>query len=159
MENTLLVNDMLLANKFIYRFIDPSRKDVIVFKNIDEKSRKSGKEFLSKRIIGMPGDKIIIKNGYVHINGKKLDEPYIKEKCNIDITLRSRNTKNIKSGKIEFQKLETGEVTIPNNHYFVMGDNRNNSRDSRFFGFIPRESIIAKPTLRYWPLKRIGFIH
>jgi signal peptidase I len=158
MENTLLVNDMLLAEKISYKFFQPKRGDIIIFSNPDIEEAKSGKKFMAKRVIGLPGESISIKSGEVYINDKKLYEPYIKEKCNLDVILYDRNIKN-NSGIVEFHKLTTGEITIPKNHYFVMGDNRNNSKDSRFFGPVDRKLIIAKPLIIYWPPKRIGMIH
>ena len=156
MENTLLINDMLLANKFIYFFKDPVRQEIVIFKSIEKDAKKTGKIYIIKRVIGMPGDKIQIKDGHVYINDKKLSEPYIKELCaqdfisNIDIKLSLTGQ--------PYMDGSSKPLVIPKGHYFVMGDNRNNSRDSRYFGFLPRKQIIGRAMFRYWPPSRIGLI-
>ncbi len=157
MENTFLINDMLLANKVIYCFKSPVRKDIVIFRNVEEKGIKAGKEFLIKRVIGVPGDKISLKNGEIYLNDKKQNEKYIKEKCNSDIILHKLISKNPETGKMELSTLKN-EITVPDNRYFVMGDNRNNSRDSRYFGFLPEKNVIGRAMFRYWPLNRIGIL-
>ncbi|AGB40605.1 signal peptidase I [Halobacteroides halobius DSM 5150] len=131
MRPTLQPGDRILVNKLIYRFRDPKRGEVIVFKYPVNPNRK-----FIKRVIGLPGDTIKIVDGRVYVNGKPLEEDYTLEKSYTDYPA----------------------IKIPANNYFVLGDNRNNSKDSRFWGFVPRENIIGKATVIFWPLNRINFI-
>jgi len=151
MEENLLIGDHLLVNKFalgptqtaVERTLLPigtiKRGDVIVFKYPVEPDR----DFI-KRVIGLPGEKVELKNKKVSINDKPLDEPYV-------------HFLEPPSGRSEFHE-ETGfdvrerygPVTVPPNQYFVMGDNRDNSQDSRYWGFLPRENVKGKALLIYW---------
>lgn len=124
MEPNLHSGQRLLISKVVYKFHEPERGDIIVFPNPNNQD-----EDYIKRIIGLPGETIEIKGGVVYINGLELDEPYIK-----DPSSRS------------FEKQE-----IPENEYFVLGDNRNNSTDSRTGWTVPRESIVGKAWLSTWP--------
>ena len=136
MEPTLQINDQLIVNKLQYRFNEPSRGDIIIF-NATENLKKEGvNEAFIKRIIGIPGDTIEIKNNQVYLNEQPLNETYIKEAINYDYD----------------------KVTIPANNYFVLGDNRNNSYDSVHWGFVPRGNIIGKATKIYFPLDRAQVI-
>ena len=89
---------------------------------------------LVKRIIGLPGEILAVHDGYVWINNQALNEPYT----------------------LEAPTYSYGPVTIPENSYFVMGDNRNNSKDSHFWGFLPKENITGKVMIRYWPFSSFG---
>lgn len=129
--------EFLLTDKISYRFDNPKRGDVIVFKAPD------GKDEYIKRIIALPGEKIMIENGKVFINGKILNEPYLSPE---QITNEGNFAKN---GK---------ELLVPENSFFVMGDNRDHSLDSRAFGFIERTKIIGKAWLVYWPPQKSGII-
>lgn len=133
MEPTLTEGDMIAANKIIYRFSEPKRGDIIVFKYPLNPDR----DFV-KRLIGLPGEKVQIKNSTLYINGKKVAEPYLPK-------------------GLKFQ--DYGPVTIPKDKYFMMGDNRNNSLDSRAWGEMPRENIIGKAAIIYWPVNRIRILH
>jgi signal peptidase I len=138
MENTLLIGDHLLVSRFGYDagvpltswhvslWRDPQRQQVIVF----HPPFAGGNDYI-KRVIGVPGDRLEIRNGVVWINGKPLDEPYV--------TFPMSTT----------EKYAYQSVTVPRHHYFVMGDNRGNSYDSRFWGFVPRENIIGTPLFIY----------
>lgn len=130
MRPTLLNSERLVVNKFIYRFTEPQRGDVLVFRYPSDPSR----DFI-KRVIAVGGDTIEIKDGRVFVNGELLDEPYILE--------RTRGSYPL--------------ARVPEGHVFVMGDNRNNSEDSRFrdVGFVPLELIKGKAVLVFWPLDRI----
>jgi signal peptidase I len=131
--------EFLLTDKVTYRFKDPKRGDIIVF---EAPVAPNNEEFI-KRIIGLPGDKVAVHDEHVYINGEKLDEPYLASTVNTDPS--------------EF--LQAGQtVTVPADHYFVMGDNREHSSDSRSWGFITRESITGRAWLIYWPLNRAGFV-
>lgn len=127
MENTLQEGDKILVNKFAYKFSDPHRFDVIVFK-------QNGKEhsyYNIKRIVGLPGETVQIKDGLVYIDGKALTEKVI--------------TDPIVNGG-----LADDEITLDENEYFVLGDNRNNSEDSRFanIGNIVKDDIVGKAFIR-----------
>lgn len=122
MEPTLTAGDRVIA-------IKPEklkRKDIVVINDPEGE-----KNVLIKRIIGLPGEKIIIKKGNVYINNVKISEPYIKEK-----------------------PLYVLEKKVPENHYFLLGDNRNDSKDSSVWGPVPKELIIGKVVCLYWPFKR-----
>ena len=135
--------DYLLTDKISYRFNTPQRGDVIVFKAPpSEPCAEIECEYI-KRIIGLPGDKIKVQNGYIYINGQKLKEAYLP--------------KDLTSSNGSYLREETEQI-IPPDEYLPMGDNRNQSRDGREFGPIPRSSIVGKAWLRYWPMKNSGLI-
>ncbi len=125
MQNTLMEGDRILLNRMSYHFRDPARGDVIVFHSPMTKG-----EDLVKRVIGVPGDRLEIKGGILYLNGVAQDEPYLKEKLMRD---------------------DMAETIVPQGTVFVMGDNRNNSGDSRFFGPVPRNQIIGSAFCVYWP--------
>jgi signal peptidase I len=127
MQNTLHNNQFVLVNKVAYLFHSPERGDVIVLHEPDQPTRD-----LIKRIIGLPGDTIKLDGSNVWVNGTELNEPYITQKYN-----PGANT-----------------LTVPANQYFVMGDNRPVSEDSRYFGFVPKDYIVGKAILVYWPLNQ-----
>ncbi|MDI9567869.1 MAG: signal peptidase I [bacterium] len=133
MEPTLHHGQRLLVNKFIYYFTRPQRGDIIVFQY-----PANPREDFIKRVIGVGGDHIQIKDGKVFVNGHPLEEPYLLEPTYGDF-----------------------EGTVPPDSYFVLGDNRNNSRDSRYpdVGMLLREDIIGKAALIYWPPGDIGLIN
>ncbi len=145
MEDTLLIGDHLLVNKFIYgtklpfsdkrvlKLRDPRRGDVIVFEYPVDPS----KDFI-KRVIGTPGDVVEEKDKKVYVNGKLYVNPHEvhKEKDIIPKEMNPRDT--------------FGPVTVPPNSYFVMGDNRDRSYDSRFWGFVPRDKIKGLAFIKYW---------
>jgi signal peptidase I len=134
---TLDDNDYLIANKIDYRLHAPQRGDIIILRPPTDNS----KDFI-KRIIALPGERLLISDGYVYINGHKLDEPYLPEQW---------TTLNNWGGP-------DGEI-VPPNDYFVMGDNRNRSQDSRIFGFIGRDRIDGRAWFRIWPLNHLGGIY
>ncbi len=126
MEQTIMSNDRVIGLRLAYKSSDPERGDIIIFRYPDNEDI-----LYIKRIIGMPGDTVEIHDGGVYIDGSLLDEPYLK------VTTEG----------------EFGPYMVPEGHYFVMGDNRNNSADSRFWNntFLEREKIVGKAVLRYWP--------
>lgn len=126
MMPTLHENDLVLVNKIDYRFTSPKRGDVVVFK-----PPTLSADFYIKRIIGVPGDSVEVKNGYVYINQEKIEEPYLIIET---------------PGNYGPKKLEKDQ-------YFVMGDHRNNSLDSREFGPIELKSISGKAFVVIWPPK------
>jgi signal peptidase I len=130
-------SDRVVANRFIYRFRDPRRGEIVVF-NAPAKTLSAcdeGGTFV-KRIIGLPGEVVSERNGVVYIDGRPLDEPYVEP------ALRDHGTQRW--------------PRIPPEHYFMMGDNRSHSCDSREWGTVPRSSLIGPVFLTYWPLDRIG---
>ena len=128
---TLRVGDRVLVNKFIYRFTEAERGDIVVFESVE-----GGGEDLIKRVVGVPGDEISVRGGKLLVNGEPQREPYVNEKY----------------PDRSFFAL----TTVPENHVFVMGDNRANSRDSRYFGTVPERKIEGEAFLRFWPPDRIG---
>jgi signal peptidase I len=147
MENNLLIGDHLLVNKFVFAPtlsrvedavlpIDPIRRgDIVVFKYPEEPER----DFI-KRVIGLPGDTIELKQKKVHINGMPLDEAYVQFLSPPD-----------ESSPDDFDvRVQYGPVTVPADHYFMMGDNRDNSQDSRYWGFMPRSYVKGKALFVYW---------
>jgi len=151
MEENLLSGDHLLVNKFIFapaptaleRALLPigtiKRRDIIVFKYPEEPDR----DFI-KRVIGLPGETIELREKKVYVNGKPLDEPYVHflQPPSMESDLHEVTSFDVRE--------RYGPVTVPPNHYFVMGDNRDNSQDSRYWGFLPRENIKGKALLIYW---------
>jgi len=132
MEPTLMIDDRILVAKFVYRVGSPHRGDVIVFRYPLNPQR----DFV-KRVIGLPGDRVQLREGVVSVDGSVLSE---------------------KSYTIKPDFGYYGPVVVPVAQYFVLGDNRNNSEDSRFFGYVPRGNIIGKAVFIYWPPSRIGFV-
>ena len=131
MVPTLEVGDRVLVNKFIYRFTEPERGDIVVFKSVE-----GGGEDLIKRVVGVQGDEISVRGGKLLVNGERQREPYVNRRFP--------------------DRSFSAPTTVPKGHIFVMGDNRANSRDSRFFGPVPKRKIEGEAFLRFWPPDRIG---
>jgi len=151
MENNLLIGDHLLVNKFVFgpsatsleRALLPlgtiKRRDVVVFKYPEEPER----DFI-KRVIGLPGETVELRQKKVYINGSPLDEPYVH-------FLEAPGTHSAETEITSVDLRERfGPVTVPPNQYFVMGDNRDNSQDSRYWGFLPRDYVKGKALVIYW---------
>ncbi|TAN33355.1 signal peptidase I [bacterium] len=136
---TLDDNDYLIANKVDYRLHAPQRGDIIILRPPTDNS----KDFI-KRVIALPGERLLIRDGTVYINGRRLDEPYLPEAWTVFNNWPQDGT----DGKV-----------IPPNEYFVMGDNRNRSQDSRVFGPIDRDRIDGRAWFRIWPLSHFGDIY
>lgn len=139
MEPSFYSGDYILTSKMTYRFRTPERGDVVVFRA----PKNPDIEYI-KRIIGLPGDTIVIQNSEVYVNNRRLDEQYIAEKTNI------WETGFIREGV---------PVTVPQGSLFVMGDNRTHSSDSREFGYIDQDSIIGQVFFRYFPAQSFGPIN
>jgi len=133
MVHTLEVGDRVLTNKFIYDFTSPKRGDIVVFKSVE-----GSNEELIKRVVGVPGDKISVQAGRLYVNNKLQKEPYV----NKDLP----------------DKSFFGPTKVPPNHVFCMGDNRANSRDSRFFGPVPDRNIEGEAFLLFWPLNHLRLL-
>ena len=136
METTLSDGDQLIVDKISYRFRDPKRYDIVVFPYQYEENT-----YYIKRIIGMPGETVQIVDGYVYINGSRLDEHYGNE------VMKDAGT-------------AAEPVTLGEDEYFVLGDNRNNSQDSRAenVGLIHRENLLGRAWIRIWPFSEFGVI-
>ena len=162
MEDTLLIGDHLLVDKLAYApsgpiskyilpYQDVKRGDIIVFRYpVDIK------QTFVKRVMGVPGDRIRLENKEVILNGHKLVEPYKIHKFEAIESYRDNfptqpNFPQYERGQAMLENnVKNGEVIVPPGHYFAMGDNRDSSLDSRFWGFVPRENIIGKPLIIYW---------
>jgi signal peptidase I len=166
MENTLLIGDYLLVNKLCYGgtglgdHLMPYQKirrgDIIVFHYpVDPQ------QHFVKRVIGVPGDHLRMVNKRVLINGKPLDEPYVHFVEPLNDQFRDSFPRvDIPARRLEgdwwlqMQKLVVdGQLIVPEGHYFVMGDNRDDSLDSRYWGFVPQENIIGRPLVIYWSVQ------
>jgi signal peptidase I len=133
MVPTLKVHDRVLVNKLSYRLHPVHRDDIVVFKAPPDSD--PGIDDLVKRVIGLPGETVSGHGGHVYINGKELDESYLPKG-----TFTS----------------DFAPVKIPENSYWVMGDNRGNSKDSRVFGTITKGKIVGRVFVRIWPFSRLG---
>jgi len=131
---TIMVDDRVMSNKFIYLLSDPRPGDVVVF--VPSPNIHTDAPRLMKRIIGIGGDWIEVKDGSVYRNGAPLSELYINDSP--DYTLP--------------------RFRVPEGQVFVLGDNRRNSYDSHIWGFLPKKNIIARAMFRYWPIARMGIV-
>lgn len=169
MEHTLLVGDFLLVDKQIFspegapgslnRRLMPHREvergDIIVFHH-------PGPPYLVKRVVGIPGDRIRIEDGHVLVNGVAQDEPYAAFEPTImgskpddfPATIHSDPQVNFDWWTQMQNLIRNGELIVPEGDYFVLGDNRNHSFDSRYWGFVPRQAIVARPWVIYFSLRR-----
>lgn len=134
---TLHINDFILVNEMIYEVSDPVRGDIVVFHPPADPLAKPGKPQdktdLIKRVVGLPNDKLKVQDGKLFLNGVAQDEPYIQEPIFKDFS----------------------EITVPADHIFVMGDNRNDSKDSRYIGAIPFENLVGRAEIIFYPFNRI----
>lgn len=138
MEPNFHNGQYILTNKIEYKLREPKRGDVVIFKS----PRNKDIDYI-KRIIGEPGDRVMLKAGSYYVNGTRLNEPYLTPNTYISAGNYLR---------------EEYEVTIPKGQYFVSGDNRGHSSDSREFGPIPKDDFIGKAFFRYWPFSEVGVI-
>jgi len=138
MVPTLHISDRLVVEKLSYRFRQPATGDIIVFsppKQLQVQGFTKDQAFI-KRAIGQPGQTVAVHNGRVYLNSKPLQEDYIAEP----------------------PEYELEPQRVPENQYFVMGDNRNDSNDSSKWGFLPKTNIIGRAVFRFWPLDRAGLL-
>ena len=135
MENTIMTGDRIFGNRLAYLLGDPERYDIVIFRYPDDES-----QLFIKRVIGLPGETVEIIDGKVYIDGSEtpLDDSFTPE----------TPTGNY------------GPYTVPEGCYFMLGDNRNNSRDSRYWEhtFVTRDEILGKAVFRYWPLNKMKFL-
>jgi len=167
MENTLLIGDHVFVNREqfapptrwlgpILPYRDIHRQDIVVFLSPAEPGL-----YVVKRIIGAPGDRIHLQDGAVYRNGEKLDEPYVIHQAggenynpyrdNFPSVLPSEYSNVVPEWQLSMkQYIQGDDLVVPPDHYFAMGDNRDVSYDSRYWGFIPRENVIGRPMFIYW---------
>ena len=138
MEPTFYGDDRLVVSRIHYLLGAPERGDILVFNSLVPSEAARG-VMLIKRVVALPGETVALRDQQIYVNGQQLAEPYIKEPCG-----RMRCSDQI-------WRLGADE-------YFMMGDNRNNSRDSRRFGAVPISKIVGQVVFRYWPLPAIGII-
>jgi len=139
MRTTLLEGDRILVNKFIYRFKEPGRGDIVVFRYPEDMK----KDFI-KRLIAFGGEELEIKDGEIYINGKMVEEPF---------SIRQVYYYNHSPYGDTGQKIK-----VPEGAYYMLGDNSGSSRDSRYWGFVPRKNLIGKAMFLYWPVNRIRVV-
>jgi signal peptidase I len=142
MEDTLLIGDRVLVDRISWRFSEPARGDIVVFH-----SPVPG-PVLIKRVVGMPGDTLSLRDGAVYVNGKRLAEPYVRR-----VDGRPEPTEPFPNG---LPWALQQPYTVPADSYFMMGDNRTDSGDSRALGPIARDRFVGRAFARYWPLGRVG---
>jgi signal peptidase I len=193
MYKTLHTNDMIVANKFIYRMSDPKRNDIVVFRPPARALNPgdAAADFI-KRLIGAPGDVIELKDKVLHVNGKKVAEPFVDftdpfndsliiprdrwEEVPIEdfklvkdgdryipltwqggmVNLKSAREYGVESQEEADRLMALPPAAVPEGMYLFMGDHRNKSYDSRYWGLVPRESIIGRSEFVWMPLSRIG---
>jgi signal peptidase I len=131
MEPTLHNGEFVIVNKLAYKLDEPKLGDIIVF----HFPRDPDQEYI-KRVIGVPGDKVVIEDGKVYVNGNEIDEPYISAP----------------------PAYTASRWDVPEGNLFVLGDNRNNSSDSHSWGMVPLEYVVGKALFIYWPLEEWGIV-
>jgi signal peptidase I len=142
MLETLQINDRILVNKFIYFLREPGHGDIVVFRAPHEASEDK-KDFI-KRVVGLPGDRLAVHDGKLWRNGQPVDEPYIKEPI-------------FYTWPDEWNP--TAEYVVPPNSLMVFGDNRNDSNDGHRWGPLPRDNVLGKAMVIFWPPQRIRLLH
>jgi signal peptidase I len=164
MERTLLVGDFLLVNKQIFAPADRLAHLILPYRNVERGDivvfHHPDPPLLVKRVVGIPGDRIRIEDGHVTVNGEPLNEPYAAFEPAVttldNFPARVYTDPNINPDWWrQMQKLtRNGELVVPPGMYFMLGDNRNHSSDSRFWGLVPRQAIVARPLVIYFSLRR-----
>ncbi|MCP6757360.1 MAG: signal peptidase I [Fischerella sp. CENA71] len=142
--------DKIIVDKLSYKFSNPQRGDIVVFSPTKELQQEQYQDAFIKRIIGLPGETVSLKNGKVFINNQPLPE-------NKYLSPSQQTVVNVCTSGPQPPFLSK-PVTIPPNSYLVLGDNRNSSYDSRCWGVVPRENIIGRAVIRFWPLDHVGGI-
>jgi len=154
MENTLMINDRVFVFRLIYLFSEPAVGDIVVFRVPETiPNYEPEKPIWIKRIVGVAGDRVSIRNGRLAINGELVSEPPIFRRNKYSQRLRTYSEEWFHPGD-EFK-----ETSVEDGHVLVFGDNSNDSYDGRYWGPIPEDRIIGKAFLRFWPLSRVGPLH
>jgi signal peptidase I len=133
---TLEINDRLVIDKISYGFKDPHRGDIVVFRPPAAAGEQASHEAFIKRVIGLPSEIVEVKSGRVYVNGIALSENYLAATPDY----------------------EWGPEIVPQDAYLVLGDNRNDSYDGHYWGFVPRDRIIGRATVRFWPFNRLAYL-
>lgn len=149
MESTLLVGDRVLVDRLVYHFQEPQRGDVLVF----EYPKDRDFVFI-KRVVGVPGDTLVVRGGALYVNGRRADESHVhRTGGHTDATTAAGS---IAGTTMRDPWSLATPYTVPAGCYFVMGDNRGDSDDSRVWGVVPRDAVIGEGRITYWPLNRLG---
>ncbi|MDQ0492516.1 signal peptidase I [Paenibacillus brasilensis] len=146
MEPNFKTDERVVVNKMIYSLRDPKPGEVIVFH-----VRKESKDFI-KRVIGVAGDKIQYQGDNLYVNGKKVEEPYIQE------AIQAAHAKGELYNNVDFPNGTITDSKVPEGYIFVMGDHRNNSRDSRAIGFVSIKDIVGRADVIFWPLDSMQWV-
>lgn len=146
MESTLDVGDRVLVNKLSYRLHDVNRGDIVVFERPEAESTDDIKDLI-KRVIALPGERLVIRDDTIYIDGRRLEEPYLDP-----------GTTTVNGPSSPWRCTDEEPCVVPEGQVWVMGDNRPNSRDSRYFGPIDEDDIVGRAFVRIWPLDRLGFL-
>ena len=135
MENTIMPKDRVIGNRLAYLVREPERGDIVIFNYPDDE-----KQLFVKRVIGLPGETVMIEDAKVYVDGRLLQEDYLKEEWTLD------------NGPYTFE--------IPEGSYLVLGDNRNNSKDARYWEntYLSEDKILGEAVFRYWPFDSIGIL-
>lgn len=154
MEPTLQIHDRLIIDKVTYQFNPPQRGDIIVFhppqslrQQADQQDNPLPMDTIIKRVIGIPGDQLELKDGAVHRNQVKIQEQYVAHKAKTSV--------QVCPASLSQSFLALPQV-VPADHYLVLGDNRLNSYDGRCWGLVSRSDLLGRAVFRYWPVHRIG---
>ena len=157
MENTIMAGDRVFGNRLQYKFSDPKRYDIVIFKYPDDES-----QLFIKRVIGLPNETVIITGGEVYIvdSGTVTDDIPDEELINDPTMLPGVKKLDDSFTAEQMDTTYSGVFRVPEDSYFMMGDNRNHSKDSRFWvnKFVAKDKIIGKAVLRYWPLNKITLL-
>ena len=140
MEPTLSDQDQMIVNKFNYHFNDPKRFDIVIFHATEDKD-------YIKRVIGLPGEHVEVKNNELYINHTQEEEYFLES-----------GEESFNTGDFELESLPGEYEVIPENKVLVLGDNRNNSTDSRMIGLVNLDEVVGKASLIYWPFQRVQFV-
>lgn len=133
---TLHDRDQMIVNKINYTLGEPDRFDIVVFHAPEQN------DFI-KRVIGLPGEHVAVRDNVLYIDGEPVDEPFLNDR--------------VFTNDFELEELEEGYEVVPEDSVFVLGDNRSNSTDSRIIGVVPMDEVVGEASLVYWPLNRIHF--
>jgi signal peptidase I len=149
MEPTLQINDRLIIEKLSYYLHEPNRGDIVVFNPTKALRSQGFKDAFIKRVIGIPGDQVEVKEGGVYVNGQRLSEKYVDTG-----NLTSTDACAAEGGSAFLAQ----PVMIPQHSYLVLGDNRSNSYDGRCWGVVDKTEVVGRAVFRFWPINRTGVI-